>query len=616
MKIIYQQLLLALLIIIGSASLSGQTENDLNQKVTIEATNVTISELLKNIGEQARIKFSYNPKLIKSNNRVNVSAEKETVRNVLNGVFRKKFDYKLRGNYVIIAEQKVSSDELVKASKTILSGYVIDAETQDGISKVSIYTSAGASSLTDETGAFKITLNKDENSLLELRKKDYQSTTFESNHSSSNDLEIALNAIQSISIQLHRDSIDTKRLNAPHIGIATMYQINTSLQANQDNITDSIRKPVSFSLYPGLATYGNLSGNIKFNLAINFIGYNRGIKGAEFSLFSGINRDDVEGLQLAGLSNYVGNNVTGYQAASIFNKVGGDLEGVQMAGITNVNLKNITGAQFAGINNHVIGDVIGLQVAGIYNITDDVKGMQVSGIWNIADTISGIQMAGIGNHAKNCEGLQLSGLYNYADTISGAQISGLVNVGHIVKGSQIGIINVADSLSGIPIGIFNFIKNGYKRIGVNTDELFPINIEFRTGVNKFYTILSAGMQTDVFDSDSSFYTFGMGFGSRYPISKSFAIEIDATANHITKRKYTNDLSLNLKGSIGLEFQLSKHFSLAGGATYNAYILDRNLLADADFESLRDEYLVDTSDEMNKNVWRSWIGYRAGLRFAF
>ncbi|MGK0317023.1 MAG: hypothetical protein ACI86M_003262, partial [Saprospiraceae bacterium] len=52
MKIIYQQLLLALLIIIGSASLSGQTENDLNQKVTIEATNVTISELLKNIGEQ------------------------------------------------------------------------------------------------------------------------------------------------------------------------------------------------------------------------------------------------------------------------------------------------------------------------------------------------------------------------------------------------------------------------------------------------------------------------------------------------------------------------------------------------------------------------------------
>jgi hypothetical protein len=192
----------------------------------------------------------------------------------------------------------------------------------------------------------------------------------------------------------------------------------------------------------------------------------------------------------------------------------------------------------------------------------------------------------------------------------------LVNVGHFVKGSQIGFINVADSLSGIPIGIFNFIKNGYKRIGVSTDELFPINIEFRTGVNKFYTILHAGMQTDVFDSDSSFYTYGMGFGSRYPIGKSFAIEIDATANHITKRKYTNDLSMNLKGSFGIELQLSKHFSLAGGATYNAYLLDKTLLADADFESLRDKYLVDTSDEINKNVWRSWIGYSAGLRFAF
>lgn len=616
MKNIYTYLTIVLFTTVISTSAFSQSINDLKQRVSVDANNVTITELLENIGAQAQIKFSYNPKLIKSNRRVTFSAENTEVRKVLNDLFEDEFDYKLRGKYVIIVKKSNSERTDTELKKTILSGFIIDSETKEGIENVSVFTAAGESTLSDVTGAFEIQLKKSENSQVELRKRGYAAMYYETNHTSNTNVEIGLDALKSLSVQLHRDSISAQRLNAPNIGVATMYSINTILKINQENIQDSIDKPVSFSLYPGVATYGNLSGNIKFNLALNFIGYNRGIDGAEFSIFSSINRDNVVGVQLAGLSNYVGKGVTGFQAAGIFNKVGADLIGVQMGGIANVNFGDVKGAQYGGISNHVVGDVTGVQYAGIYNRADDVTGVQGASIINLADTLSGVQMSGVANISNQLTGVQMASVFNYADTIKGAQFSGLVNSARVVKGSQIGIINIADTLTGVPIGLFNFIKNGYKRVGVYSDDLFPLNVEFRSGVDHFYTILNGGVQSDIGDSDSALYTFGMGLGSRILLSPSAAIEIEATGNQINKRESIDVLSLNIRGYLGLEYKIGDHFAIAGGATYNAFLFDRELLLDEDFNQLKDSYLIDTSDQNDNYIWRSWLGYKAGVRFVF
>jgi hypothetical protein len=249
MNNIYQIFACFYLMLIGTNTF-GQEINNLTQEITIEANNVTISELLLTIGEQAKIKFSYNPTLIESNKRVNLSVKKETVRNVLDTIFDKKFEYKLRGNYVIITTRQGQSDKPNKKSKTMLSGFIIDDETSVAIEQVSIFTSEGNSVFTDELGAFIIELDKSDNSQIEIRKAGYEPYSLETNHESNSNYEIKLNAIKSLSILVHRDSLSTQQLNSSQIGVATMYRINTSLQTNQQNINDSIKKPFSLSLYP------------------------------------------------------------------------------------------------------------------------------------------------------------------------------------------------------------------------------------------------------------------------------------------------------------------------------------------------------------------------------
>lgn len=593
---------------------SGQTMNDLNQKVTIAATNITISELLLRIGEKANIKFSYNPKVINAKKRINVIGEKKAVREILDEIFNDEFEYKLRGNYVIITDEKLVQED-TGSKAALISGYVVDDETLDGLPNVSIYTSAGESVITDEIGAFKIKLEKKDNSMIELRRKNYEPRSFETSVKNNKHFQIKLKPIKTIEISLERDSLTQVELPIQYKELKTMYKVNTSLKLNLENIQDTLYKPVSLSLYPGLSTYGNLSGNIIYNMAFNFVGYNRGIHGTEIAVFSNINKENVTGVQLAGLSNYTGGRVDGLQAAGIFNKISGSLEGMQMAGISNVNLDNIDGGQFAGISNHVSKEMVGLQMAGIYNQAQSMNGGQFAGIMNIINKGEGIQAAGIGNISKSVNGVQVAGIFNVVDTLEGTQISGILNIAKVIKGHQIGLVNVADSVSGIPIGLINFIKNGYKRIEVSTDELFPLNLSLKTGVRHFYSILTAGMQTDVFDNESSFYTFGFGIGSSLRLGNKLNIDFDVINKHITKKSFTDQLSNNIQGYLGLELKATTKLAIFGGGVYNAYYFDRALLEDSDFDHLRSSYLLDTSDQLDNDfIWRSWAGYRFGLRY--
>ncbi|MEM9547131.1 MAG: hypothetical protein AAGA77_14215 [Bacteroidota bacterium] len=604
--------ILFILLSINKAHGQNPTINDLNQRISIEARNVTKSELLKEIGEKAEIKFSYNPKVIRATERVSISGEDHTVREILDQLFKDEFTFKLRGNYVIITDEKVVEVN-TKVKSSLITGYVVDEETLDGLPNVSIYTSAGENSITDEIGAFKIKLKKEDNSTIELRKKAYQPLSYSTHKAGNEYIQIKLKPIKSLKVTLERDSLIKVNLPQRNQELKTMYKVNESLKLNLENIQDTLYKPVSLSFYPGLSTYGNLSGNIVFNFALNFVGYNGGIEGVELAALSNINRGHVLGVQLAGLSNYTGGEVSGYQGAGIFNMARGNLEGVQMAGISNINLGLVEGAQFAGISNHGGSEVEGLQMAGILNSASKISGGQFSGVLNLARKSSGIQMSGVANLSGKASGVQIAGVANLADTIQGTQISGVLNVAKYAH-HQIGLINVADSISGIPIGLLNFIRKGYNRIEVGADELFRVNVSIKTGVRHFYTILTGGMQTDVFDNESSFYTFGLGIGTSRRLTKGLNLDLNVVNRHISKKSFTDQLSYNLKGSIGLELKVVDNLSIYGGGVYNAYYFDRELLEDSDFNELRSSYLMDTSNELDRNhVWRTWIGYQFGVR---
>lgn len=592
--------------------------NNLDQNITLIAENITIAELLAEIGKKTEIKFSYNPKKINANKRVDIDANIEPVREVLTKIFKDEFDFKVRGNYVIIVPRE--NDDILSSEQkeTKVSGFVIDEETEDGIDNVSIYTSSGTSTLSDEVGAFSIKLKKKDKSVFQLRKKGFKSMYFESSNGSQSNVNIKMSPIKRLAIYVERPIMKTARIEStkPNVHLNTIFPINNSLKTHQENISDSLSRTFSFSLYPGLSTYSNLSGNIEFNFALNFVGYNRGIEGVEIGILSNINKEDVSGLTLAGLSSYVGGNVEGFQISGIFNVIGRELNGIQIAGISNATIGNVEGVQLAGISNHAQMNYNGLQVSGIYNQTVTIIGSQFAGIMNLSKSINGIQTAGILNVASRMDGLQLSGIMNKANEVDGAQIAGIVNIAKNVKGSQIGLFNVADSITGVPIGLFSFVKkNGYKKVCLYTDELFPVNLMFRTGVKAFHNILFAGADTDISTNEDSFYTFGYGVGSTLDLSRIFAIDFDVTGQYITKQKFTNTESMLLKSYLGLEINLSKSISITGGATFNAYYFDQQLLTDEDFDGLRSSYLFEEVVNNGDDVWRGWLGFSAGLRFS-
>ena len=609
-------ILFSLIFLFTNIGAQDTNKNILDQKLNIHADNVTILEIFNEISNKIDVRFSYNPNLIKVNKRVSIHAVNRSADSIIKEILENQCYLKTRGKYIIIGKL-TSSEYYPKNNGFMLAGYIIDDETMEGIPSVSIFTQSGKNALTDEAGRFTIKLEEKDNQVIQLRKSGYYSLSFDSNKKMNLDLEIKMTPEKFISVQLVKDSIQNITLSSiqPTNELHTLFPINKSIKTNQFNIKDSLVKPATFSLYPGISTYGNLSGNMNFHFALNFVGYNRSISGLEIAALSNINKKNSSGVQIAGLSNYTGGNVSGVQVGGIFNIAKGHVSGIQIGGISNHVNEAFDGVQIAGISNINLGDVKGTQIGGVMNMADTVIGIQISGIANKSDSLQGLQLSGITNYTKDINGVQIAGIYNHSIRGEGIQFSGIVNRAKYFKGSQIGLINIADSLDGVPIGLFNIIKNGYSRIKVNADETFPINLAYTSGVQYFHTTLFIGTQTNSWNDTTKFLTAGYGIGSSIILGKSLSMDIDLNSQYISQRNLTTKTSYKASLYTGIEFKIYKKLYLAGGATLNAWFVNKSLISDSAYEKLRPEYSFK-HDYVNSNfAWRGWFGYNFGVRLA-
>jgi len=237
---------------------------------------------------------------------------------------------------------------------------------------------------------------------------------------------------------------------------------NRKLREHDKNVALTEQHFFQVSLFPAVSTNGFLSGKVTNQVSLNLAaGYAYGLNGVELSGALNIEKADVKGVQIAGASNLVG----------------GDMYGVQIG----------------GASNHLKGKASGIQIAGAYNQAGSLKGVQLSGAWNhTADTLSG---------------LQLSGFWNYAGVLNGVQL---------------GIVNYARSAEkGTPIGIFNYVKDGFHVLEIGTNDLTPIQLSFKSGVPHFYTLLTSGIK----QGDRGFWTYGLGMGSQFIQKQKFKLDV-------------------------------------------------------------------------------------------
>ena len=311
--------------------------------------------------------------------------------------------------------------------------------------------------------------------------------------------------------------------------------------------------------------------------------------------------EDSKGIMVCGLCNMIGGDYDGIQVAGLGN-ITRDARAIQVAGLTNISM-GLYGIQISGLTN-ISQDAYGLQLAGLTNISKDVYGLQVGGLKNISRDAYGLQLAGLSNVSHDLYGIQLAGLFNCAKDVYGLQFAGLVNVAKRAKGVQFAtILNVAEE-SDFPIGLINIIKKGDKGVALTYDILGNAVMSFRSGGKYAYGILGVGCNALIEER----LVVEAGYGLQIPVCRWLDVnnEFKATTMGYNSGYTRSNFSYLLAPSL----TLWRHCNLFAGASINYFMSDRasaaTLLPNAGL----------WRKEGDRGIGQLYLGYQVGVQYVF
>lgn len=600
----------------------------LEREISIHANNQPIESILSQISSQGGFVFSYNPKAINSNNLASLQLKNKPVRYALNSLFNDDISYKVKGKYIILRKSNKTSNS--EEETRIFEGYIYDSRTGQRLTEASIYNkNLLASAVTDKYGHFSMELPANTPlTALKVSKLGYSDSVFVSSGSlTSNTLEVALK---------QRSHPPTNPTNGQFLKKVPDWLIPNKISINSLNINDSIFRAFQLSLAPLLSTNHFLGGNTSNHVSINAtVGYVQGIRIVEFGGIVNIVRNNVSYAQFAGVGNIVGGNVKGFQAGGVFN-FANSVKGMQAAGVIN-KTQVVKGTQASGVIN-IAYDTAMVQLSGVYS-SAKVNSVQASGVLSMAKETK-VQIAGVTNLAKEAE-VQISGVLNHTQKLGSTQIAGVVNntgeggilqVAGCVNNSngevdiqisgffnkaktlrrlQIGIINIADSVTGMPIGLVSYARNGYHKLELSADDLFPVNVAFRTGVEKFHTFCTLGANPL---KQALPLTMGIGFGTSFGQNPKTKFDLDFASHELVSQSDFSFQNHLYRLYAGIDHKITAKASIMGGLSLNAMLADTYNPEYQKVYSLLPLYSFINRNYSNGHNLKMWIGARIGFRF--
>lgn len=603
--------LLAIAFYIFFASIVTEAQDNslpiLEREISITATNESIQYILTEISQQAGFVFSYSPNEINAGKKESIDISKKTVRQVLNELFAGTVSYRVKGKYLILKKSDTSKD----SKEVVVEGYLYDAQTGEKLTNATVYNpDVMVSAITDEYGYFKLavpisTIEKE----LKVSKVGYADTLIIPTSNQSNFVHIEMDSRRSIDDYL---ALVMPTEESKWEFVFPEWLIADKLLVNSKNVSDTLFRKVQLSAFPFVSTNRFLSGNTINDYSFNMtVGYIQGVRKFEVGGIANIVRQNAGYCQLAGVANVVGEMAYGVQAAGNLN-YSKYFTGIQLSGLLNVVMRDASFVQVAGTGNFVGGDFNGVQVAGAINVSSTLEGVQVAGATNLSGDAEGVQVAGIFNHASKIIGTQVSGLINNADSIEGIQVTGFLNRAGWIKGTQVAVINIADTCDGIPVGIINIIRRGYHKLEFSSDEIFYTNIAFRGGVQKFHTMISAGIIPK--DFGNPVWTYGFGMGTTFRLTNKLHYDIDLSSQKIMKGNHFSMINSLRRFYMGLDWKIAPKTSLTFGLTYNIYITETDSeLYESVYSTLMPYTIADNNYKVNQNI-KTWFGGKIGIRF--
>lgn len=414
-------------------------------------------------------------------------------------------------------------------------------------------------------------------------------------------------------LQLIKNNMKTAVKILITFGFASLLSNNVGAQEKND----SSARAFQLTLVTPLGTNGVESGNKTNNFSINiFAGYNGGLKGVELGGFANILKGDMDGAQFAGYANVNLKTGKGFQGAGFLNYNHLGFNGAQLSGYANVVLSGSKGFQGAGFANVVKGSYRGVQVSGFASVVaDSIDGFQGAGFSNYSKGNTKGQIAGFANfNIGNGKGIQLSGFSNInTERTEGVQVSGFFNYTKVLKGLQLGAFNYVDSLEkGASIGIISFVRNGYHKFEISSNESMNGVLSYKTGTNSFYNILSIGGAAK---DDKIYWGWGYGIGTIVPLKEKFDLNFEATCFQINEDEWAVD-RLNLHNRINalVSVRLSENLTVFGGPSWNVLVSD---IKDKHGNTIKSDYApwstFNKTYNNDTNV-KMYPGFSLGVRF--
>lgn len=617
-------------------------QNLLDKRISIEAGNRRLPDVLKLISNKGDFYFSYNSSIIKRDSLVSISASNKPVSQILDQLFGNRYAWKQYNNYIILRKAIATPDVVEKTPSTdklyTVTGYVLNGETGEKISNASIYEKQRlVSTLTDEKGFFRIKLrSRYSTATLTISRELFEDTTVVIQPKYNQQLTIVMAPAATNEPVITISPVDiynpdtivvkppagilatpvtvTDELNQVEKTSFGRFLVSTRLKIQSLNLKKFFAdRTFQVSLLPGISTRGRLGSQVVNHFSVNIAGgYTAGVTGIELGGAFNINKKDVRYLQVAGMINIVGGSVTGVQLAEFHNNVLGEVTGLQAAGFSNFVRKKLTGVQVSGFHNHVGNALTGGQYAGFSNyVHGKMTGVQVSGFYNhVSDSVTGLQAAVFGNYArKQVTGVQMAGFANFANReMTGAQLAPVFNYAKKLKGLQIGLINIADTSSGYSIGLINIILKGYHKIALYTNEVLQMNMAFKTGNSKLYSILLIGTNGGQDEMEKAF-SAGYGMGREFSLGKRLSVNPELTLQYL----YLGSESYNnLMTRLGMQFNIKfgKYFSVFGGPALTMFYSDQSA-AIPGYKFNIPSASYHTFNLCNRNL-TGWIGWNAGI----
>ena len=559
--------------LLGVGSTNSFAQATLARNISIHVKNQRLGTVLKTMEDKGKFFFSYNSNILKVDSLVSLDAENWTIKEVLDRMLMKRFEYKDAHDFIILRYAPLQLNLITEKAVTedkeyVISGFIADENTGKRLLNASVYEKGLLqSTLTDQNGHFELRLkNEGAQVQLTVSKELYKDTTI----TFLNDVHVSPD--RSVFSYIAND--DYEGLENTSLG---RLLLSTRQQIQAANLRGLIAQaPFQASAIPNVGTHGQLNGQIVNTVSLNAIGgYNAGVDGFELGLIFNLDKGDVRSVQIAGVFNIVGGTVSGVQFGGLYNNVLGNVSGVQLAILHNTIKKNLNGVQLS-LYNHTRGEVSGMQFGPVGNIANkNVDGLQIAGLANIAhQKFSGIQM----------------GLFNYAKNL---------------RGVQLGLVNIADSSSGLSLGLINYVHNGYNKVTLSANETLDANLSLKSGSSNFYTIYTGGMRIN---PDSKIYGFGMGLGSVLDISNRLAFNPELSTRYLYEGtwRYTNLLN---RLDANFNIKLSKKVSILAGPSLNLYYTEQGNTIKG--------YALAQNLQHNFSAGRNtfwWVGWNVGINF--